>query len=158
MISDTVKGASKNYEIVNADGGASLSNIGDIQPNISSIVSKIPVAISNALFRPYIWEAKKLNILMSALENAVILLFTIYVLLKGRIFQPLAKIFSNQLIFFSFIFSLFFAILIGLTCFNYGSLVRYKLPIMPFYCFMLVLLYYTDKNGKPIVHSPEASI
>lgn len=158
LISDTVTGASKNYEIVNADGSASLSNIGDIQPNISSIVSKVPIAVGNALFRPYIWEAKKLNILMSALENAFFLFFTLYIFIRGRIFIPLIKIFSNQLIFFSFIFSLLFAVLIGLTCFNYGSLVRYKLPILPFYSLMLVLLHYTDKKGKVIIQAPEASI
>ncbi len=158
LISDTVKGASKNYEIANAEGGASLSNIGDVQPNLSSIISKIPVALGNALFRPYIWEARKLNILMSALENAVILLFTIYVFVKGRLFIPLIKIFTNQLIFFSFVFSFLFAILIGLTCFNYGSLVRYKLPIMPFYCFMLVLLSYTDGKGNVIAQDPKPDI
>ena len=157
LISDTVTGASKNYEMINTDGSASLSNIGDIQPNIRSIISKVPIAVSNALFRPYIWEARKLNILMSALENAFFLLFSLYILIRGRIFIPLVKIFTNQLILFSFIFSLLFAILIGLTCFNYGSLVRYKLPILPFYSLMLVLLHYTDKKGDVIIQIPESS-
>lgn len=151
LISDTVMGATKNYEIVNVDAGSSLSNIGDIQPNITSIVSKIPIAINNALFRPYIWEARKLNILMSALENMAIMFFTFYIFIKRGFITTFIKIFTRQLIFFCFIFSILFAILIGLTCFNYGSLVRYKLPIMPFYSFMLVLLYYTDKAGKVIV-------
>lgn len=158
LISDTINGASKNYEIINGESASSLSNIGDVQPNIKSILSKIPIAISNALYRPYIWEARKLNILMSALENMVILFLTLYIFFKRGLFSTLIKIFTNQLIFFCFIFSIVFAILIGLTCFNYGSLVRYKLPIMPFYCFMLVLLYYTDKKGRALIQIPESSI
>ena len=151
FISETIKGATKNYNNVNTEGGAALSNIEDVQPNILSILSKVPIAINNALFRPYIWEARKLNILLSALENTAILLLTIFIFLRRGIFKTLVKICSNQLIFICFSFSILFAILIGLTCFNYGSLVRYKLPIMPFYGFMLILLYYTDKNGKLIV-------
>jgi hypothetical protein len=154
LISDTVKGVSKNYEMANVDAGSSLTNIGDVQPNLSSIISKVPIAINNALFRPYIWEARKLNILMSALENMTIMLFTLFIFFKRGFFKTLVKIFTNQLIFFCFIFSILFAILIGLTCFNYGSLVRYKLPIMPFYCFMLILLYYTDKKGNVIIKDP----
>lgn len=148
IIAETVKEATKNYELSSTDSNASLSNIGDVQPNLTSIIAKIPIAINNALFRPYIWEARKLNILMSALENMAILLFTIFIFIKKGIFTTFAKIFTVQLIFFCFAFSILFAVLIGFTCFNYGSLVRYKLPCMPFYCFMLILLYYTDKSGK----------
>jgi hypothetical protein len=157
LITDTIQEASKSYEMVNGDGGASLSNMGEVQPNLVSILSKVPIAVNNALFRPYIWEARKLNVMMSALENMLLLLFTLIIFIRNGIISTFKKLFSVQLIFFCFTFSILFAILIGFTCFNYGSLVRYKLPIMPFYTFMLVLLYYTDRTGKPVSINQKAA-
>jgi hypothetical protein len=53
------------------------------------------------------------------------------------------KLFSSQLLTACFSFALLFAILIGFTCFNSGSMVRYKIPCLPFFCISIIISYYT---------------
>jgi hypothetical protein len=46
------------------------------------------------------------------------------------------------------VFSIVFAFAIGISTFNFGSLVRYKIPIYPFFLSMLFVLNYM-KNPPP---------
>ncbi|MEI7736988.1 MAG: hypothetical protein WCI49_16075, partial [Ferruginibacter sp.] len=50
-------------------------------------------------------------------------------------------VFSNSFYLFSFLVSILFALVIGFTTFNFGSIVRYKIILLPFYYFMLVGIY-----------------
>ena len=47
---------------------------------------------------------------------------------------------------FSVFFSLFFSFSVGLTTSNFGSLVRYKIPAIPFYVASLFIIHYTYKK------------
>jgi hypothetical protein len=148
-ITDTIVEAQKNYEMVSTGTDATLANFDDIQPTFTSIFSKIPIALNNALFRPYIWESAKPNIILSAIENTAILLFTLFTIFSRGPVVFFRKLFSNQLLAVSFLFSLLFAIMIGLTCFNSGSMVRYKIPCLPFFCVSMALIYYPSGVKKP---------
>lgn len=147
MFADYVKDAKKNYELTSSES-ALMTNVTEINTSLTSVIMNVPSAISNALFRPFLWEASSVNILMAGLENFIILAFTIFVLIRrgpGIIYT----IFTNHMAGVCFSFSLLFAIFIGLTCFNFGTMVRYKLPCIPFYCATLFLLYnYTVKAQK----------
>ena len=77
--------------------------------------------------------------LVSALENFLLLVFSIYLLIKVRIIYLIRLVLRHHLLVFSFAFSLFFAFCIGLTTSNFGSMVRYKIPAMPFYVASLII-------------------
>lgn len=124
-----------------AYGGASF-DIGEFDPSLGGILAKAPLAINAALFRPYIWEARNAVMILSGLENLTMLLFTIYLLIQLKIYNFFRLMFQNNLLVFSLLFSLFFAFSVGLTTSNFGSLVRYKIPAMPFYVTMLVIIYH----------------
>src|SRR4030095_1087432 len=49
---------------VSGDEGSAY-NLGDFSPTITGMLSKFPLAINVTLFRPYIWEAKKVIVLLS---------------------------------------------------------------------------------------------
>lgn len=117
-------------------------DIGDFDPNIGSMLKKAPLAINAALFRPFILEANNLVMFLSSLENLVILIFTIRVLIKARVFGFFRIIFNNHLLMFAFIFSIFFAFSVGISTSNFGSLVRYKIPVIPFYIACLYIVQY----------------
>ncbi len=134
--------AKKNYEVVNTGTEMAITNFTDLRPNFTSIFSNIPIAINNALYRPYIWESTKLNILLSSIENTLLILLTLITVFARGPLEIFKKLFSNQLLAASFTFSILFAIMIGFSCFNLGSMVRYKIPCLPFYCVSLVLLYF----------------
>ena len=119
-------------------------DIGDFEATIPSILSKAPAAINAALFRPYLWEANNVVMMLSALENLAMLLLTVYLIFKVRIIKFIKLIFSHNLLVFSLVFSLFFAFSVGLATSNFGSLVRYKIPLMPFYVASLFIIRHYD--------------
>jgi hypothetical protein len=128
--------------------GGSSFDIGDFDPTISGIISKAPLAINAALFRPYLWEGYNPGMLASGIENFVILMLTIYLLLRIKVFNIFRLIFKHHFLFLSVTFSLFFAFSVGLTTSNFGSLVRYKIPAMPLYVASLYIIYNSYEELK----------
>lgn len=119
-------------------------DIGAFEPTMQGMLSKAPQAIAATLFRPTIFEVRNIVMFFSGLENALILLFTIKVLFRVRIFGLLRYFTAHHLLTFSLIFSLFLAFAIGISTSNFGSLVRYKIPAMPFYVASLYIISYLD--------------
>lgn len=126
-------------------------DIGDFEANVSSILGKFPAATFSAIFRPLIFEANNVVMFLSGLENLLILLFTIRVLFTVGIGGVFNSFFRHGLLTFSLFFSVFFAFSVGLTTSNFGSLVRYKIPCIPFFIAALFLIrhfYRADKTAK----------
>lgn len=118
-------------------------DIGDFDPTVQGILGKVPAAINAALFRPYLWEAYNAGMLMSSLENFILLMITIYLVLKMRVYNLFLLMFRHHILFFSVFFSLFFSFSVGLTTSNFGSLVRYKIPAIPFFVASLFIIHHT---------------
>lgn len=120
--------------------------------SLAGILSKVPEAINVTLFRPYLWEVKNIVMLMAALESLAILFLTLKVLIKTKLFKMFSIIWSSPLVFFCTLFSLVFAFSVGFSTYNFGALVRYKIPCIPFYVISLfVILHVVDqKKNKPI--------
>jgi hypothetical protein len=77
--------------------------------------------------------------LFSALENTFLLLMFLRVFFKNGL-QFFPRIFGNPVLVLSFVFSIFFAFALGITTANFGALVRYKIPAIPFFLSMLYIL------------------
>lgn len=105
-----------------------------------SIASKFPAAVNVTFFRPYIWEVKNPVMLLSALESTAILIFTLIVFFRTGLRNFFVLIFSKKEILFCFSFALIFGFAVGFTTYNFGSLVRYKSPCIPFFLIALVLI------------------
>jgi hypothetical protein len=107
-------------------------DIGDFDGNWASILALTPMAWLTGLFRPFIWESGGIFGLLSAMESIFILgLFiasTLY-------FKKGEKKDTNAFISFFITLSII-AVLIGIASGNFGSLVRYRVPLLPFliYC------------------------
>lgn len=134
-------------------------DIGDFEPTLAGITSKIPAAVNAGLFRPFIWEARNPVMLLSGIENLVFLGLTIRLFFTLGLFGFFKRIGENPLLIFSLVFALFFAFSVGLTTSNFGSLVRYKIPCEPFYLGMLYALFYLKKaETNPELFANEAEI
>lgn len=105
------------------------------------ILKAIPVGINISLFRPYPWEYLKPFILFASIESMLFLYFTLFVLFKGGLGKSLKIIWKTPIMQFCILFSCVFAFMVGISSSNFGSLVRYKIPFMPFYLLFLCLLY-----------------
>ncbi len=122
-------------------------DIGEFDANFSSMLSKAPIAIAATLFGPFILQANNIVMFVSAIENLIILIFTIRVLVMTRFFGMFRIIASHHMLTFNMIFALFFAFSVGISTSNFGSLVRYKIPCIPFYvCSLYVVRYLRQKE------------
>jgi len=127
------------------DGGSGY-DLGVLDPSLGGLLRVFPKAVNVALFRPYIWEARKVIIIPSAAEALFTLLFTVYVFFKVGIFKTIASIIGDPVILFCLIFAIIFAFAVGFTSYNFGALARYKIPCLPFYFIAMILLL--DKIPK----------
>jgi hypothetical protein len=125
-------------------------DIGDFDPTIPSMLSKAPAAIVAAIFRPYITEARNIVMIISGFESILLIYITLRVLIKLRIIGFFLYAGKNHLLTFALIFSLFFAFSVGISTSNFGSLVRYRIPVLPFFLASLYILeFYFNKSKAP---------
>jgi hypothetical protein len=138
-----VQSFQQNYQAIQNEDETSRAGfeIGDFDASLSSMLIKSPGVVFSCLFRPFIWESKKIIILFTAAESTMLLLATLFLLFKTRFFGFFRIIFTNHLIFFSFLVVILFALIIGFTTFNFGTMIRYKIILLPFFYFMLVAIY-----------------
>jgi hypothetical protein len=108
------------------------------------MLSKFPLAVNVTLFRPYIWEAKKIIVFLSSLEAILFLFVTLKVLFLIGPVKVWKTINKDPTIQFCLIFSLIFAFAVGISSYNFGALSRYKIPCLPFYALALILIYYKN--------------
>ncbi|HUP13527.1 MAG TPA: hypothetical protein VM187_14985 [Niastella sp.] len=128
------------------DEGSSY-DLGEFDPSIEGMLLKFPQAVTVTLFRPFPWEGKKLIVLFSSLEAMVFIYFTLKAFFSRGIlisFQLISK--DSNLLFF-LVFSLIFAFAVGISSYNFGALSRYKIPCLPFYAALLIILQHSSKNS-----------
>lgn len=141
------KAVKTQRDLVRSQYGSNFYDIGEFDATWQGIVSKIPAALNLALFRPYIWDVRNPVMLLSALENSFMLLFSLYILFKVKITTLFSSMFSHPLLIFSMLFALFFAFSVGLTTANYGALARLRIPCIPFYISMLYMLFELNRKS-----------
>ena len=115
--------------------------IGEVNPSLGSVALKSPLVIFTCLYRPFLWESKSIMILLTSLESMLLLYFTLYLFKKTKLTGFFKAIFLNPYLLFCFVLSMIFALIIGFTTFNFGTMVRYKIIFLPFFYFMLVNIY-----------------
>jgi hypothetical protein len=137
----------------------SAYDLGKFDPTILGMATKLPAAIAVTLYRPFVWEAKKPIVLLSALEALLFLGFTLYVLFKVGLSTAVKKIFSDPTVLFCFVFTIIFAFAVGISSYNFGALSRYKIPCLPFYAALLIIVFYKDKviNAAPAIKQKSRS-
>ena len=134
--------AATNHDLKQEYYGGSSFDIGDYDGTAGGILPLFFPALNAGLFRPFLWEGKSVVLLMAALENTFLLGFTIYILFKTRVKGTFKIIAQNPLLLFCVIFAVLFAFMIGLTTSNFGALVRFKIPIIPFFLSTLFIVDY----------------
>jgi len=123
-------------------------SLGELDGSLGTMLSLAPQAVNVSLFRPYLWEVRNPLMFFSAVESMLLLLVVLYVIAKKRllIFASL----SNFNILFALSFSIIFAFAIGVSTYNFGTLVRYKVPLLPFFLAALILLLDYSKSERKV--------
>jgi hypothetical protein len=100
-------------------------------------------------FRPFPWEISSAIVMLSALESLIFLSLILYLFVKKGILAPFQKIFSKPLLILCFSFAVIFAISVGISATNFGSLSRYKIPCLPFYLMFILAAYHLTNLPYP---------
>lgn len=109
--------------------------------NTSNPVLMVLGGVTATFYRPFLWEVNSPIVLLSVFESSIFLFLTIFFMYKKGVGKFFKLSFSEPRILMCFIFAYVFAIAVGISSANFGALSRYKIPCMPFYLVMLVLLY-----------------
>jgi hypothetical protein len=112
--------------------------LGELDGSFSSMIKLAPQAIVVTLFRPFLWEANNPLMLISALEAFALLFSLVIVFMRSNFF--FIKSLANSTVIFCLGFSLVFAFAVGVSTYNFGTLVRYKIPMLPFFVIALILI------------------
>ena len=140
VMAETARVTAEWNHYVSIREGGSAYTLGDFDYTPSGIVRKIPAAIWVTLFRPYIWETRNIVMMLSSLESASLLLLFIYTLFQSGPIRFFKAVSGDPMLLAFLIFSLVFAFAVGLSSYNFGSLVRYKIPMLPFFVSLLFIV------------------
>ena len=128
--------------------GGNNYDIGEIENSFSGIIRIAPIAVLTALFRPFLWEIGSPTMVFSAIENTILIVFTFLIFIRTNPFKLMRIIFREPFLAYCFVFSILFAFGVGIAGTNFGALVRYKIPLMPFFfCMLFIVRKLTKANS-----------
>jgi hypothetical protein len=129
------------------DSGSSYAL--NFDATIFGLLGAAPLAINITLFRPYLWEIKSPFMLLAAVESVVLLVLTVRIIWKTGFRKFIYLIADTPLLLLLITFSLIFSVFVGISTGNFGTLVRYKIPCLPFYwAFFFIINSYSNKPKK----------
>lgn len=139
----------QGWHSIASEGGAGYDlHVADA--SFSSMIAAFPKAVNVTLFRPYLWEVSSPVVFMAAIESLLFFIFFSLILVKTKVIGLIRQVFSMPILQMSFIYAVFLAFAVGFTSYNFGALVRYKIPLMPFFTSFLIVAWYGafKKNKK----------
>lgn len=144
-VEDITSSISHLNEVIEARSGredaASNFSLGaEYDGTFGGLIKIAPIAIATTFFRPFLWEAHKASQLLAAAESLLLMIFTLYILFRCGPFRTIKLIFSTPLVMYCFLFAIVFGVFVGASTLNFGTLVRYKIPCLPFYLISLFLI------------------
>lgn len=145
-VTATARTTSEWLSHVSRQEKGSVYSLGEVDYTPIGMLTKFPQAVNVTLFRPYIWESKNIVMLLSAFESLFFLYLTITTIFSAGIKRTITILAEHPIVAASIVFSLTFAFAVGLSTANFGTLVRYKIPIMPFYLISIFVVRNYNKN------------
>lgn len=131
------------------EAGQSGYNLGNISYSPVGYLKKLPAAVNVTFFRPYIWEISDPFQLLSSIESFVFLFIFINTIYKVGPLKFIRTSFSNPEASLAFIFCLLFGFAVGFTAYNFGALVRFKIPALPFFIILMYIIQKVNRIPNP---------
>ncbi|NJO03841.1 MAG: hypothetical protein HC880_21160 [Bacteroidia bacterium] len=122
--------------------GGSGYNLGEFDGTWLGLLRKFPRATWLGLFQPHIWQATNPVMLLSAIEATFFLWLTFRILLRTRPIRLYKTFLDNPVLVFCLMFAVVLAYGVAVSSYVFGTLVRYRIPMMPFYLAMLYIVRY----------------
>ncbi|MBS1570904.1 MAG: hypothetical protein JST62_00705 [Bacteroidetes bacterium] len=117
----------------------------NFEMNTSNPVLLAANSLLATFFRPFLWEITSPAVFLSAIESLFFLFLFLNFLFKRGVKQFFKLSFEDPRMLMCFSFAIVFAFAVGASTNNFGALSRYKIPCMPFF-FVLLLMVYKSAN------------
>ncbi len=128
--------------------GENFFDIGEIDGTLEGFLRLAPQAVVAGLYRPFLWDATNILMLLAGLENAFLLVISLLILWRTGVVKGIKIIANEPLLIFSILFAAIFAFAVGVTTANFGALVRLRMPLLPFLAGALVIMNYLSVVWK----------
>ncbi len=103
-------------------------------------VATAPLSLLTALYRPALFDVKSAMMGVNALETTAFALVSLWVLLRRGPLGSLRATLASPPLVFASVFTITYGVAVGLATTNYGTLSRYRLPLVPFFAVYLASL------------------
>lgn len=127
---------SSYYEFKSLSDPEDLILYTSLKPTPWSILQNAPLALFSGLFRPFLTESRGDLQFFVAIENLILLTFTVLALLK---LKNLTHCRYRILLFSILVYSLMLCVFLALSTPNFGTLSRYRVGFLPFFVFLLTI-------------------
>lgn len=118
--------------------GSKQYNLGEVSFTPLGLARIAPLAIITGIYRPFLWEALSVTLLMNGIESLIFIYFT-FLFFKKSFRAKLRIIRKHEFLVFCLIFVIIVAYMTGLTSILYGVLVRLRAPLLPFLFIILTI-------------------
>ena len=129
--------AIQNADLQRSFYGSNSFSIGEFEPTINGVLKKFGPAVNAAIYRPYIWETGSATMVLSGIENIILMALSAWVILTKPI-KFIRSLLQDSFLIFCLLFTLILGFGVGLSTSNFGALVRYKIPFLPFFVFLIL--------------------
>jgi hypothetical protein len=107
-----------------------------------------PNAVIAGIYRPFIWEALNVSLILNGIESLVLFYFTFRFFFNNKIFERIRRIRNHEFLIYAFSFALILAYFAGFTSILFGVLVRFKAPVLPFLVLILTAHFLEERKNK----------
>lgn len=138
---DSISSTQKAFQAQSALESGSYFTLGEFDGSVGSFVNMMPLSVITTFFRPFLWECRNLIMLLTSMEGLALLFFTLRLFFYKRgIRMFFSKLFTEPAVLYCMAFAILFAVFVGTSTFNFGSLARYKIPCLPFFLSALAII------------------
>lgn len=114
------------------------------------IVGLLGIVVS--IFRPFIWEVSNPLMVLAFLESSLIMILFYFTFFKWGLGNAIGFLAKDSFILFTFAFTLIFASGVGASSGNFGTLLRYKIPCLPFLVSSLLIMFQKFTGSVNYIH------
>ena len=123
---------------VNKTYGDNKYNLQLENTDFFSILAKTPLILATGIYRPFLWEALSIALILNGIESVLLLLMSARFFLF-RVRARMRLILGDSFLNYSLIFVLLTAFIAGFISILFGVLVRFRAPLLPFIGLLLTV-------------------
>ena len=116
-----------------------------------------PWGLITALFRPLLFEARSAAAFVNAIETTTLTALAVRGIVLNSWRATWRRILGSPPLAYSLVFTLVLAAAVGLSTTNFGTLSRYRAPLVPFFALLVVVLSPRTVAASNVPHPPRRS-